>query len=537
MKQRAATTENTSSPASKIPGRLQRPVRLLLFCICLLLAGCATALPVAHERTPSTALIDPQQTELGRFFQADLAAHPGESGVMLLANGEWAFRTRTGLSNLAEKTIDVQYYIWNLDTIGYILAERLLRAADRGVRVRMLLDHFTTQKTDFTFAEMNQHPNIEIRLFNPFANNNFRMLEFLFSLERLNHRMHNKAFIVDNTIAIVGGRNIGDNYFEVHASTNSRDLDLAVTGPIVQDVSDSFDLYWNSDFAIPVSSVLKKRLSKEEFQQKKEKLYSAVAEVKDFPYPIDATPEVVMDKLKKLRNEVIWASAEALYDEPDKLETGDEEVTYQLTQLGEAKDHEIIYEAAYLIPGADGIEIARMNKEKGIRQRMLTNSLATNNVVAAHAGYLKYRRALIENGVELFELRPDTDTVSSNLLLSDEETKAGLHTKALVIDKKFVVIGSFNLDPRSIALNTEIVILVESHELAKQVLEYMDEGAQPEHSYRVTLETDPENKTERLVWTTEIDGEEVRYYSDPEVGIWRRISTWFIGLFPIEKHL
>lgn len=512
-------------------------ISLLLLITCLLLSGCTTALPVAQERIPSAALKNPEQTELGGFFLDEIKAHPGKSGVALVPSGEWGFRTRAGLSNTAEKTIDVQYYIWELDTSGSVLVERLLRAADRGVRVRMMLDHFTTQNTDFKFVQMDQHPNVEIRLFNPFARDSFRMLEFLFSLERLNHRMHNKAFIVDNAIAIVGGRNIGDNYFEVHATTNSRDLDLAVTGPVVQEVSDSFDQYWNSDFAIPVSSIAKKKLSLEEFQQKKEKLYRAVEAVKGFPYPIDKTSETVMSTLEKLRSEFIWAPAEVLYDEPDKLETGEKEVFYKLIRLGEAKDHETIYEAAYVVPGIDGIEIARRNKDNGIRQRMLTNSLATNNIVAAHSGYAKYRRDLIKNGVELYELRPDTTTVSSNSSLTASQSTACLHTKALVIDRKFVVIGSFNLDPRSIALNTEIVILIESPELAKLALEYLDEGIQPEHSYQVTLETDPGTGTDRLVWITEIDDKEVRYYSDPEVSLWRRFKSWFIGLFPIEKHL
>ena len=183
----------------------------LVLSACLLLVGCATTIPEVEDRTVSTALADPQATELGRLFQPEIVAYPGDSGILLIRTGEMGFRGRAGLANLAERTIDVQYYIWETDTAGSILAERLLRAADRGVRVRMLIDHVTTKDTDFKFARMDFHPNIEIRLFNPFANRNLHGLEFLFSLERLNHRMHNKAFIADNAMAIVGGRNIGDN--------------------------------------------------------------------------------------------------------------------------------------------------------------------------------------------------------------------------------------------------------------------------------------------------------------------------------------
>ena len=510
---------------------------LVLLVVCLLFAGCATTLPRDHERPVSTAFAEPGETVLGRFFQAEIAANPGKSGLVLVPTGEWGFRARAGLLNQAEETIDVQYYIWEVDTAGIVLAERLLRAADRGVRVRMMLDHVTTKNTDFKFARMDFHPNIEIRVFNPFANKRFRSLEFMFGLERLNHRMHNKAFIVDNAIAIVGGRNIGNNYFGVDAAANFRDLDLAAVGPLVQEVSRSFDQYWNSEFAVPISAIVDERLTAQEYQERKEKLYRWVEEVKDYPYPIDTTSDVVMARLEEFRGDFIWAPARALYDEPDKLQTKEEEVADHLIQLAKDKDHDVMIEAAYVIPGPEGIERARINKEWGVRQRLLTNSLATNDVAAAHAGYAKYRRDLIRNGVELYELRPGASTVRAEWSALAGRSKASLHTKAFVIDSSLVAIGSFNVDPRSIALNTEIVILVESDELAARVLKYMDEGIRPENSYRVILENDAETGVERLVWITQIDGEEVRYYSDPGAGFWRRVSAWLMGLLPLEKHL
>jgi putative cardiolipin synthase len=514
------------------------PLRLtLLFSAILLLAGCATTIPTDVDRPVSMAYADPAETEVGQFFQTEIEAHPGKSGMVLLSTGEWGFRARAGLANQAEKTIDVQYYIWEVDTAGIILAERLLRAADRGVRVRMLLDHMTTKKTDYEFARMGFHPNIEIRIFNPFANRRFRMLEFLFSLERLNHRMHNKAFIVDNTIAIVGGRNIGDNYFGVDAAANFRDLDLTMVGPVVQDVSRSFDRYWNSEFAVPISVVSDERMSAEAFYEWKQGVYRWVEGVGGFPYPIDTTSEVVMAKLEEVRGDFIWAPARAMYDEPEKLATKEEEVAEYLFDLASEKEHEVMVEAAYVILGPEGVERARINNERGIRQRLLTNSLATNDVAAAHAGYAKYRRDILRNGVELYELRPDANSVKNNWSVLAGRSQASLHTKASVIDRELVTIGSFNIDPRSFALNTEIVILVESPELAAQVLDYMEEGTLPGNSYRVMLETDEGTGIERLVWITEVDGEETRYYSEPEVGLWRRFSTWFMGLLPIEKHL
>jgi putative cardiolipin synthase len=510
---------------------------ILSLSACLLLVSCATTIPTHYERRVSTSLADPAETELGRFFEPEIAAHPGDSGVLLVPTGEWGFRARTGLSNQAEKTIDVQYYIWEDDASGRILAERILRAADRGVRVRMLLDHITVGNRDFSLARMDRHPNVEIRLFNPFMNRGFRVFELLFSLERLSYRMHNKAFIVDNAIAIVGGRNIGDNYFGIDTAENFRDLDLAVVGPVVQDVSSSFDKYWNSEVAVPVSVIIEEQFTEQELQARQANLYRWVAELKGFPYPIGTASDAVMDRLEKLRGQIIWAPARVLYDEPDKLQSSREDVMDHLIELGQHKESELLVESAYVIPGPGNVERVRLNKERGIRQRLLTNSLATNDVAAAHAGYAKYRRDLIRNGLEVYELRPDAESVKKTWSLLAGRSRASLHTKAGVFDRRIVVIGSFNIDPRSTALNTEIVILVDSSELAAQVIEFMDDGVRPENSYRVMLETDAETGGERLVWITTINGVEARYYSEPEVGLWRRFSTWLIGLLPIEKHL
>jgi putative cardiolipin synthase len=503
----------------------------------LLLTACATSVPRDYERIDSRAFEQPENTRLGRFFGPELAAHPGKSGIILVPTGEWGFRARAGLANAAEQTLDVQYYIWEADTAGKALVERLLRAADRGVRVRMLLDHFTIKDVDFRFAQVDQHPNIEIRLFNPYANRTFRSFEFLTSFSRLNHRMHNKAFIADNAMAVVGGRNIGDNYFGVDSAANFRDLDMAIAGPVVQEISRSFDEYWNSDLVVPVSVIIEEKLSAEELQERKEALYRWVEELQDFPYPIDTTCNVVFARMKALRSEFIWAYAQASYDDPDKQATGKEAVADKLLQLGSDKQHEVAIEAAYVIPGPAGVERARLNNERGFRQRLFTNSLATNDVAAAHAGYAKYRRDLIRNGMELYELRPDARSVKKNWSLLAGRSRASLHTKAFVVDRDIVVIGSFNVDPRSITINTEIVIMVESPELAARVLAYMDAGILPENSYRVILEPGGDWTGEQLVWITEQDGKEIRYYSEPETGAWQRFTAWLMGLLPIEDQL
>jgi len=511
------------------------------WCITLILAlalgGCATRLPVAPERSSSTAFDKPLETGLGRFFQSELAAHPGKSGVAMVSTSEWGFRARAGLANMAEKTLDLQYYIWEVDSAGSILAERVLRAADRGVRVRMLIDDVNTGNTDFKFARMDDHPNIEIRLYNPFAKRDARISEFVFNVNRLNHRMHNKAFIADNALAIVGGRNIGNNYFGVDTVANFRDLDLALVGPVVQEVSRSFDEFWNSEWSVPVSYLVEETLTQQEFLTRKARLYDWVKNVQDFPYPIDTTSEALFVKLDEFRDNFVWTDVSIYYDAPDKLETGAEEVTDQLRREGRDKQHELLVEAAYYIPGPRQLEATRLNHEKGIRQRLLTNSLATNDVAAAHAGYARYREQLIRNGVELYELRPDAGSVRKKWSLLAGRSRVSLHTKAFVADRETVAIGSFNVDPRSIALNTEIVVVIRNPGLAAQVADYMDSGVLSENSYRVLLEADEATGNERLVWVTEKDGQEVRYYSDPDVSVWRRFSAWFMSLLPIEEHL
>ena len=512
----------------------------LLLCGMALFAGCATTLPHKdYERAPSTAFDRPQDTELGRFFEAERAVHPGKSGVALIGTSEWGFRSRVGLANMAEKTLDVQYYIWEGDTTGIILAERLLQAADRGVRVRMLIDDINTANTDFKFARMDEHDNIEIRLFNPFVNRDSRWSEFVFNLDRLNYRMHNKAFIADNALAIVGGRNIGDDYFGVDSVANFRDIDLGIVGPAVEDISQSFDEFWNSEWTVPVSALENEHedASYQDLLEQKAVLYRWVEELEDYPYPIDTGSDALFEQLQAFRNHFHWSDVEVIYDQPDKLESHEEEVVDELRDEGRFKQHEVLLEVAYLVPGPQELENARTNEQRGIHQRILTNSLATNDVAAAHAGYAKYRKQLIRSGVDLYEFRPDAESEKKSWSLLAGNSRASLHTKAYILDQETVAIGSFNLDPRSISLNTELVILVHSPALAKQIADYMDSGVLPENSYHVILETDDETGEERLVWVTEKDGREVRYYSDPDVGMWRRFGAWFMGLLPIEEHL
>jgi putative cardiolipin synthase len=348
--------------------------------------------------------------------------------------------------------------------------------------------------------------------------------------------MHNKAFISDNAAAIVGGRNIGDNYYGIGAEANFRDLDLGLVGPVVQQLSRGFDQYWNSEQAVPISALVEHDLSIQEFKDLKHRLYRWVEDLDDFPYAIDRSKDELFARLQAARDRFVWAPAKVIYDPPDKLEDDDEKVLDEILELSQEKKHEVVAEAAYWIPGELGLSKARDARERGIRTRVLTNSLATNDVNAAHAAYARYREQMLRYGIEIYELRPDAGNSKPRWWLMAGRSRASLHTKAVVVDRQKVVIGSFNFDPRSASINTEVVVIIDSAEFADQVLTYMETGIQPANSYRLALESD-ESGAERLVWITENDGIEVRYYSEPEVGVWRRFTTWLVSLLPIEHHL
>ncbi len=503
------------------------------------LAGCTTY-HKQFERTLSTSLENQELTSAGQYIQPDLDRHPGKSGFALLRAGQPAFTARNAMTQIAEKTIDVQYFVWESDSIGGVLANQLVKAAQRGVRVRMLIDDFHSGGRDFGLSKLNKLPNFEVRLFNPFVGRDAKLFEFLSDMDRLNHRMHNKAFIMDNSFAVIGGRNIGDQYFGVSSEVNFRDLDIITAGPIVQDISHSFDVFWNSPWAIPIEAISKEQPTLEEAQEGLDRLQIYVDNLKGFPYPIHRTPEEIYQRMDETRHRLIWADAEIIYDDPKKKvgnKTGYQGVAPHLRKLVENLDEELLMEAAYFIAGDRGVNRALELKEKGIRVRVLTNSMATNDMAPAFAFYEKYREGLVANGVELYELRPDLKSQRKFWSILASKSIATLHTKVIVFDRDTVFIGSFNLDPRSADLNTEVGLIIYSKELARQVIEYMDLGTEPGNSYRLVLEKEDEDDSGDLVWISREEGEEIRETSDPKSGFWRPVTAWFISLFPVQEHI
>lgn len=503
---------------------------LLFFVAGLLLAGCASV-PRDYPRSASVAFEDHRSTAIGRYVARSAARHPGESGFAIIRLGRRAFTTRVALTQLAEKTLDLQYYIWEADATGRILAEQLLQAADRGVRVRVLLDDISFAGRDEVIASLDAHPNIEIRMFNPFAHRGMRGLDFLVNFARVNHRMHNKIMIMDNAVAIVGGRNIGDHYFQVHTDANFRDLDAVAGGPVVREISSVFDHFWNGDWAVPVDALADRPYTGADLRQARATLTERSAR-DNYPYPIDRDVAELKAALRAEVDGLVWAPGRIVWDDPAEIVTtgGTSRMLDALHRRVAALHTELLIESPYFVPRNRGIETMKALHERGVRMRVLTNSLAANDVLAAHAGYADRRKQVLESGVELYELRADAGAIKKRLAFFD--AKAALHAKVMVFDRQAVFVGSFNLDPRSADINTEAGLYVESPELAAEVIAWMDEGVLPTNSYRVLLDDDGD-----LRWLSEDNGTTVRLDTDPGSTAWQRFATGVIRILPVENQL
>ena len=497
-----------------------------IFLISMLLAGCATA-QKQHTPSQSTAYMNYATTTLGQLFSNAMQQHAGLSGFSIISQGRTAFTARIALTELAEKSLDLQYYLWEEDETGWILADRLVRAADRGVRVRVLVDDIGLSGRDARIAALDSHPNIEIRIFNPLSHRNARLFDFAFDLNRVNHRMHNKIMVADNAMAIVGGRNIGNHYFGVATDANFRDLDIATAGPVVREISTVFDHFWNGSWAMPINALAEA----DEFKTVVEFLHKKIA-TSDYPFPLDQDVNGLSKELSSIRDGFIWAPGQIVWDDPKDIEAkADHGNIYKaLYKKLDSLEHELLIESAYFVAREPGIEQVKRLRDRGVKVRVLTNSLASNDVLAAHAGYAKYRKQLLSNGLDIYEMRPDASVIKKKVLSS--KSKAALHTKSFVFDRESVFIGSFNLDPRSSNINTEAGLYVESPALAAKVVEYMNEGVLAENSYQTLLD-----KNGKLYWITNVDGIEVRYNKEPETTFGQRFMSGIIKLLPFDSQL
>jgi len=514
--------------------------RLIAIFLAALLSSCVS-LPEDYEREPTWKL-DGSDSGIATLLKDDFAAHPGLSGAYPLSDGIEALAARVVLARAAEKSLDLQYYIWHADIAGRILLKELLDAADRGVRVRLLLDDLGVGAADDEeFLLLDSHPNVHVQLFNPIALRNSRSLGLLANPLRLNRRMHSKSMTADNQVTVVGGRNIGNEYFSLDELVNFADMDVLAMGPVVEQVSDAFDIYWNSEAAFPIRAFHDNGRSIEQRAQARQQLEAYVAQHGD-PYyeAMRATPLGIDARQSEV--EPYWGEITALYDLPEKA-LG-QETDLLLKQLGSLVgkvQRDMLIISPYFVPGKAGTAQLIAARQRGARVRVFTNSLAATDVAAVHAGYKKSRRKLLEGGVELYEMKPKLsgDRDAQRKLSFSGSSGASLHAKMFVFDQQRVFVGSMNLDPRSVDINTEIGLLIDSPEFASSLLDHF-ENRHDRAFYEVRLEPKTPRKPDgrrQLVWIEQKDGQEIRYATEPETTVWQRFSVGFISLFPVDSQL
>jgi len=509
--------------------------QLLVTALLWLVAGCA-ALPPLEGRRESFALTGTQDTRLGQATAPLVAAHPGNSGIHPLQIARDAFAARVLLAAAAQRSVDAQYYIWHADQTGLLMLEALVNASRRGVRVRLLIDDQNTKGLDELLGAVAGEPNIEMRLYNPFAQRSGRALGYLGDFERLNRRMHNKAFIADNQAAIVGGRNIGNEYFGAGTEVPFKDLDVIVIGAAVRDVSAEFDLYWNSASAYPAPSIVG-AAGPRSAAYLTERFAAARADPESREY-LDAVRETpLIAGLLERRLEIEWANARLVRDDPAKTLDPQRTDVLLLSQLMDgaerpARSLDII--SPYFVPGERGAEFLEGLAHSGVRVRVLTNSLAATDVGVVHSGYSKRRCRLARAGVQLFELKPTTAALDDDKAKAAKSSSsaASLHAKTYAADAERIFVGSFNFDPRSALLNTEMGLVIASPTLAGRLVRSFDEVI-PQNAYEVRTR----NEGDCIEWIERTAGGEMRHETEPETSWGRRLWVDFLGLFPLDWML
>lgn len=502
-----------------------RSMRNILTLVAVLfLSACATV-PFDYPREATQAISPETQSTLKTQVDEWRASNPGPSGFYPLIDGNSALAARIKLIERAEHSIDAQYFLMKGDAAGHIFAGALLNAAERGVRIRFLLDDIFTTVEDKGLDILDAHPNIEVRLFNPVARGGVETMNFLRDFKRANRRMHNKSFTVDNQVSIVGGRNIADEYFELRPEGEFLDLDVLAVGPVAADVSRVFDSFWNHERSLPLEAV-SSTYTAEELEELRLKIIHEFATRGESIYEGLDTSTVVYDFLKGTRP-LVSASGRVVTDSPDKLinkvDKDQQVLARELREVVEAAETEVVVLTPYLVPMDRGVEFFRSIAAKGVRVQIVTNSLASNNHTSVHSGYAGYRKPLLKAGVELYEVRANAVSTPSE---GEAPEMVTLHTKAIAIDRKHIFVGSLNLDPRSIDINTEMGLLIESPELASLMAERVNQRL-PTLTYRVQ-----QNEHGKLEWRTHIDGKEVVETSEPLTSRWRRFQAFLLKIAP-----
>ena len=493
-------------------------------------------------QTESHAFVDTADTPLGAEAEV-LANEKGAlSGFSLMNEGGDAFAARLSLTELAVRSLDLQYYLWRNDLCGVLLLDALRKAAERGVRIRLLLDGNGALSLYSELAALSAASNVQVRIFNPFLSKRWHFLEYLTSFGRLNRRMHNKCFIADNAFAIIGGRNIGDEYFAVDEQSHFADLDALAVGPIVGQLSTDFDRFWSSSLAYPLEALCDRAAT-----SPVSALADRLSQVMNLPLAqtyvqtIRSAPSLQIG----LSNSLDWAPARLVSDDPAKAlgrAKPSQLLGNRLNRILETPIREISLISAYFVPTAAGVDVFTAMREKGVEIRVITNSFAATDVWVVHAGYASYRKALLRKGIKLFELRGRRRSSGEkrNLLSSGASRRSGkagkilrstattLHAKTFTIDRRRLFVGSFNFDPRSMHLNTELGCVIESPTLANRV-EHALAKELLSSSYELKL-----SDRGKLVWMEHRAGMVIEHRAEPGTTAWQRIGIRALSNMPIE---
>ena len=519
---------------------------LAIYCsIAITVTGCSTLPKHKIESIPETTLqVDTAQTTLAQIIQPLQEQHPDLTGYLVLFEPLEALATRLSLIDKAEKRLDLQYYIWDNDKVGSLALHALIRAADRGVKIRLLIDDNNAKSTEGIFLALAQHPNIEVKLFNPYRFRKYRALDMILDLKRINRRMHNKSFIADHQVALIGGRNMTNQYYNVSDNYQFSDVDVMLVGTAVKDISHSFDEYWSHEYAYKVQEVVNQsahHLSYESLKRQLDEHYERVT-VQNY---LDLTSNSqAIDSLMSRDIQLDWVKAEVVKDSPDKIKSKakkKEHLNFQLIQHLKQPEKNVDLISAYFVPEKKGAKMLTDLAKDGVKVRVLTNSFKANDVAVVHAFYGKYRQNLLEHGVQLYEFLPalnknDLDKNTEDLAKKAKVSikglsRSSLHAKLMTLDEKQVFIGSFNFDPRSAYLNTEIGVLLNSPPLARAVHTTMDENLS-KYAYKLVLDA---NK--KITWQRQTPQGPVIYTKEPRMKWWQRAGIKMLSWLPIEGFM
>lgn len=512
-------------------------LRLALVLAVALTQGCSSFHP--GQRTASQALPPPARGPLVDATRATLDNRQQEhqSAFYLLDDGLSAFVARVALIETARASLDLQYYIFSDDTTGRIIINQLLKAADRGVRVRVLVDDLGTRVDNPLVATLHEHPNIQIRLFNPVKARSglLRLLEMAATFGRTNHRMHNKLMLADSLVMIAGGRNLGDEYFS-NTHLDFQDVDVLTSGPVVKAGMQSFDDYWNSPAALPVDRVLDADDADMSLTEMRDALHAFLVEQRDSEFVDALRGSSLGRKLVAGEIPMEWGTATLYADPPDKaLSHSDtprqEYLLDDLKKMLERAQQRLQISSAYFVPGKRGVALFSDKETEGVEVSILTNSLSTTDVAIVHSGYSRYRKPLLESGVELWELRAEAGQ-RQRMRWFQGESRASLHAKTFVIDHDRSFIGSVNLDGRSLIQNTEVGLLIKSEALNHQLSTLFDRWVASDSAWQLSLDEE-----QTLQWRANDNGEALVFDHDPETSRWQRFRVWLLSWLPIESQI